>query len=310
MSVNSSLMVLVPSAVNDTTFISSTISETDYPVWSNATNYVIGDYVISTTTHRIYKSLRDSNLNYDPTDPLNRADPAPWWLDYSATNKWKMFDDQVSSQSEGTSPLSVVINTGNVNGIYAGALANAETIQIIVKDAPGGNIVLDTTHILEDSNPSDYYDYFFKPYKYQTQYFLDNIPPYRKSEVTIILTGSSGDVKCGMLAMGDLKPLGISQYGAKAKPKTYSYIKIDDYGNNKINRRKTAKDLTIMAVLETSQANDALMTITDLLDVPCVWVGTNILEYNGLTTFGLGSADVTYENHAESTLSLTVQGLI
>jgi hypothetical protein len=302
-----SLGVLVPVTITDAMLISSTISETDYTAYSAATTYALGDRCISTTTHRIYESLQAGNINHDPTDITNRLTPTLYWLEVSPTNRWSMFDGEVSSSSTHATEITVVLEPGFFNGFYLGGIS-ANTLTVTVKDATGGNVIYSYSASLEGSAPDDYYEYFFSSFNPQTDFIASGIEAWSTAEITLSLTGTN--VSLGILSIGDLRTLGNTQYGAKAKPKTYSYIKIDDFGNNTIVRRKSAIDMTASAMLNISEANNVIETIRSVLDVPCVWIGSDLPEYQGLRVYGLGSGEISYDQPEDCMLSLTVQGLI
>ncbi|MBC3920357.1 hypothetical protein H8L32_23035 [Undibacterium sp. CY18W] len=303
------LSVLAPINIDDAILVSSTAAENDYPLYSNATTYAVGTRCISTTTHRIYESVRASNLNNDPTNITNRTGTTPWWIDIGPTNKWAMFDGIVSTQTSIASPLTVVLRPGAFNSFFLGGI-EAETIAITVRSTPGGTIVYSYSGVLEGTAPDDYYEYFFDRFKPQTDFVGRDIGEYNSAEISITLTRVSGSVKLGLLAIGDLRPLGMTQYGARAKPKTYSYIKVDEFGNNVIKRRKAATDMSATAVLELSEANTVLDILQSVLDVPCVWICTDIVAYQGLRVFGLGSGEISYDHPTNCQLTLNVQGLI
>lgn len=303
------LSLMKPVVITDAMFTSSTAAETDYAAYNAATTYAVGNRCISTTTHRIYESLVAGNLNHDPTNIDNRIGLTPFWLDVSATNKWKMFDDQVASQTTVATPLTVVLHPGYFNSFGLMAI-DAENIDYTVKDAPAGNVIKSYSGSLEGSTPFDYYEYFFSPFQPLTDFVVSGIDPYNDMQITITLTKATGNVSSGMLQVGDLMPLGSTQYGAKAKPKTYSYIKINDYGENEIIRRKKAKDMTFTAWLKLEDANSVLETIGNLLDVPCLVICSDAANYSGLRSFGLLSADISYDHPEDCMLSGSVNGLI
>lgn len=304
-----SLAVLVPIDIATPMLTSSTVAEDEYSTWASGTTYALNAFCISTTTHRVYQSLVASNTGHDPTDINNQAGATAYWLDYGPTKRWAMFDGEVSTQTVAPSPLTVVLQAGVVTDAYWAGL-EAEILTLTVKDAPGGNVIFTQTYRLEGSAPADYYDYFFEPFKPLTDLLVNSITPYGNAEVTMTLSSSSGTVKCGLMAVGSVKTLGQTQYGAKAKPKSYSYIKTDDFGNTKIVRRKKATDMTATAWLAVSEANTVVSTIQDLLDVPAVWIGSSLPEHAGLRCFGLGSGEISYDFPTDCQLSLSVQGLI
>jgi hypothetical protein len=304
-----SLSVLAPFAVDDLMLSSSTAPENDYPAWASTTAYAVGDYCISTTTHRVYQCMV-ANTGKDPTDLKNQdGTTTVYWLDFGPTNRWAMFDNEVNTQTIVPSPLTVVLEVGSFTAFYLAGL-DASQIDVSIKDAPGGNVIYSYSGQLEGSQPADYDEYFFDRFKPQTDFIASGIEQYTSGELTITLSSPSGNVKCGVLAVGDLRALGQTQYGAKAKPKTYSYIKTDDFGRTAIKRRKAAKDMTATAFLDLSEANTVTDLIQGLLDVPAVWVGSDLPEYGFLRVFGLGSGEISADGPTYCQLSLSVQGMI
>lgn len=305
-----SLSVQIPVTITDAMLTSSTVAETDYAAWSAATTYIVGDRVISTTTHRIYESAAASNLNHDPTLIANRTGTTIWWIDVAPTNRWAMFDSVNNTQTSSASPIIVVVAPGAVNSVYFGNLT-ASSVQVVLRDTAGGTIVYDTGLIYLDSSPPDYYEYFFDPFVDLRSYIVDNLAVYSTAEITVTISESSGNAKCGILSFGDTKALGRPLTGAIAKPKTYSYINTDTFGNTTIVRRKATTDMSVSAVGEISDAGAVLETIQSVLDVPCAWIANDQCAlYTSLAVFGLGSGDLTFTDSTKYHLSLNIQGLI
>ena len=305
------LSVLVPVTLTDAMVVSSTIAETDYTAYNAATTYSLGQRCISTVTHRIYESAIASNLNNDPTLIENRSGTTIEWLDIGPTNKWAMFDSVNNTQSSATSPITVVITPGVINSLYLGNL-DATSIQISIKDAPAGTVVYDSGIIyLDNSAPPDYYEYFFDPIKDLKNYLITNLAPYSTAEITVTISKNVTNAKCGILTVGTLNSLGRTVLGAVAKPKTYSYINTDSFGNTTIVRRKATTDMTASCVVDVESASATLAIVQSVLDVPCVWIANDTCElYNGLIVFGLGSGEMNYKDSTKCELSLSVQGLI
>lgn len=303
-----SLSMLAPFSVDDLMLASSTAPENDYPEWSPTTAYAVDNFCISTTTHRIYQCMA-ANTGKDPTNVNNQNGTTVYWLDYGSTNRWAMFDSEVNTQTIVPLSLTVVLQVGSFTAFYLAGL-DASQIDVSIKDAPGGNVIYSYSGQLEGSQPADYDEYFFDRFTPQTDFIVSNIEQYTSGELTITLSSPSGDVKCGVLAVGDLRALGQTQYGAKAKPKTFSYIKTDEFGRTTIKRRKAAKDLAATAFLDISEANTVTDLIQGMLDVPAVWIASDLPEHGFLRVFGLGSGEISADGPTYCQLSLTVQGLI
>jgi hypothetical protein len=298
------LSVLAPTSITTAMLTSSSLAENDYAAWASGTAYAVGGFCISAITHRVYQCLA-ACTGKDPTDLNNQFGPVAYWLDYGPTNAWAMFDGEVSSQTSSASAITVVLQPGAFNAIYLAGLSST-TVTFTVKDQAGGSVVYNQTFSLEGSAPADYYNYFYDPFKPLSDLLVTGIVPYASAELTMVLSAG----KCGLMAVGSIKALGDTQYGAKAKPKTFSYITTDAFGNTKIVRRKKATDMSATAWLKLSDANFVLQTIRSLLDVPAVWIGSDLTDYGGLRCFGLGSGEISYDYPEDCQLTLSVQGLI
>lgn len=300
-----SISVLIARDITDSVLVSNTSPEpgTSEVAWVASASYMVGDEVIRPTTHRRYQNLiAGVHAGLPESTPLR-------WYDVGPTNRWAMLDGETSTQTTAASPLTIVMRPGHFNSGYLDGL-DADSIAVTVKDAPGGNVIYSYTGSLEGSAPADYYEYFFDPFSPLKDILLNNIEAYLLAEISITLTSTSGTVKCGVLRVGDLRALGKTLSGAKAKPKSYSRITTDAEGNNIIKRGKKAKDMTASALVAIEEANMVLETITDLLDVPCVWICSDSANYAGLRVYGLGSAEVSFDHVTHANLSLNVTGLI
>ena len=304
---SASLSVIVPIAITDANLVSSTVAEADFDTWVVGTSYALGARVV--LGHRIYESMRASNLGKDPRLDINRASPTPWWQDVAPTNRYAMFDNEVSTQTTAMSSMTVVLRPGAFSAVFLAGL-DAEQLEITIRESSGGTVIYHHIDGLEGSAPADYLEYYYDRFKPATDFIVTGLDPFSASEITITLSRTSGVVRCGVLTVGDLRPLGRTQYGATAEPRSYSYIKTDEFGKTTIKKRKSAKDMTASAVLDLAEANSVLEILMETMGVPCVWIGTDIPEYAGLRTFGLGTGKVTFDIFNRANLSLTVQGLI
>lgn len=299
------LSVLVGVDITDAILVSSTAAEpaTGEEVWSAATNYTVGKVVIRTTTHRRYEALLGgTDAGLPENTPLR-------WADLGPTNRWAMLDGETSNQTSVASPLTVVLRPGPFNSIYFDGL-DADSISVTVKDAPGGTVIYEYSGSLEGSAPPDYYEYFSDRFKPLKDLLLSGIDLYSNPEVSFTLTTPGGNVKCGVVRVGDLRPLGRTLSGAKAKPKSYSSVTIDKEGKNKIRRGKKARDMSASALVPIADAPMVLDQITELMDVPCLWICSDSINYRGLRQYGLGSAELGHNHESHVNLTLNVEGLI
>ena len=111
----------------------SSIAETDYPQWVEATEYGVGPTVRVIDEHVIYESVRDVNTGNKPLSPT-------WQGVVGPTNRWAPFDNKASTKLElaadrtGTrSPGRVitdlaVIAASGVNSVRARMIGTTATV--------------------------------------------------------------------------------------------------------------------------------------------------------------------------------------
>jgi hypothetical protein len=304
--------VLVPIEITNAMLQSSSIAEPDTgeTLWNPATNYAVGAEAIRTQTHKVYQSLV-AGINATPPEQSLGVR----WLEKRPTNRWALFDGYTTTQSVAVASMTYVLRPGLFNTV-SGYTAEGQTLAITIKDAPGGNVILNRSIELIEP-PIDYYDYYFGQIRSISKFVIDGILSYSDPEVTITITaGVAAPVKIGMLIFGDLRDLsgdelfGGVQFGARAQPTTTSLIVADGFGGTRIVRRTKSTDLSFTAAVPLEAADAALYAIQSVLDVPAAWFATKEAKYEGLAVFGLASGSVNYASPAHATIELDVKGLL
>lgn len=294
----------------------SLAAEDPNPAWSSASAYAVGDRVYKASTHRVYEAAQAMTAGAGAKDPelpanqYNAAGVITYWIDADPTNKFAAFDPEVNTQSVGTgTTLSYTIKPGYFNGFALFGL-DADSMVATVKDATGGNVIYSFSGPLEGSAPADYYEYFFDPFRPQTQFIATGIDPYNGAEITLTLTKLSGGPKIGMFAIGDMRPLGAPLRGASVEPIDYSRVITDSFGRTRTKKGHNATGLVISCKLSIEDANTVLDTVKELLGIPVVVVGSTAAMYEALTVFGLMSARQQYDDFGEPVINITVKGTI
>lgn len=307
------LRMMIPFQINDSTLTSSTVAEADYPVWDSVTIYDIGDRVIK--GHRIYEGQVDAaatkkNQNKDPEDPINQFGPIIYWVNIGPTNKWAMFDGYKNTQTIDTTSITVVLKAGAFNMIYLDGL-DAKEYDVVVKDAPGGNVIYTSSGNLRGNRPDSYWEYWFNPFANVKSKILTGIPPYTNMELTLTLeSGVGAQVKCGVLAIGMVKALGRTQQGAEAKSKDYGYVKTDQYGMTQFKPGKKALDITGGAIIDRDEARQVQAILEEARGVPSVISCSDKDTYSGLNNFGFTIGKVVYKTPDTSEITFTQEGII
>lgn len=308
------LRIMVPYLIDDTKLISSTIAEADYPVWDSTTIYGLGVRCIK--NHRIYESqvaadAAIKNQGKDPLDLTTQFGTVVFWNDIDPTNRYAMFDGYVSTQSVAIGSMTVVLKAGAANMIYLDGLAGAKTVDVVIKDAQGGNVIFTYSGSLRGNRPASYWQYWFNPFSTVKSKIIVGIPPYSNMEISVTLSGAAGvEIKCGVLGVGMVKSLGRTQQGAEAKPKNFGYVKTDQYGKNTYKPGKKALDITGSAVIDKDEARQVQAILVEALGLPCMISCSDLDTYSGLNNFGFCNGKVTYKTALTSEVSFTQEGVI
>ena len=306
--------IIIPIAIADTMLgVGTTIAEPSAGevVWVSGTNYSLGQIVIRTSTHRKYKCAvgHTSGSGLEPEVDTTK------WTDIGPTNRWAPFDIYTSTAATATTSLTYVLNPGFFNAVAIYGLTGS-AYSLVVKDAPGGAVIYSASGSTSEG-PSGWYEYLFATPKTVNKLLFNNIPIRTSAELTITITSGTGQpVGIGMIVCGDYASLfgsgtwGGSQYGAKAEPVTYSYIRTNEDGTTTIVKRHHATNLRCTVRMPRTEADSVLQIVQGVLDVPVAWIASEAAGYSGLSAFGIGTCSMSYDSFGHADLEITVKGLI
>ena len=302
--------ILIPITITDAMLVSSSVAEpapSETP-WVASGTYAVGDLRARSTTHRVYQCTQD-HAGRTALPEVDRS----YWDDADPTQKWAPFDAETNTQVLGTSPMTYVLSAGFCDSARLYKLVGTD-LNITVKDGPGG-AVLESRNISLYEESLGLYEYLFTPARPKEKVIADGLPIHPTAEITFTITGP-GVVGVGMINVGQARQIinpaswGCTEAGASVEPTTYSRIKTDDFGKTTIKRGHSATGLRATVVLPISDANYALQSIQQVLDVPVSVVLSSQQNYAGLNVFGLANATLTYDTALTSKLSVTVKGTI
>lgn len=312
------MKIIRPTPVTDATLISSTIAEDDYAVWSGATTYAAGAFVISTDTHTIYRSLTADNLDNDPdleqvalADPLI-ADPDPInWQVIGATDRWKLFDSKPSQAA--TRPDSITIV--NAPGVFIGGLGgfniSANSVTITMEDA-GTEVYARTVLMQDESAVIDAYTYCFSEIVELSEFVVTDLPPYAGAEVTVSINREGGIVSVGQIVMGPLWDTGVTRPdGSGFSGLDFSLVEADDFGNLTRVRREAATLSNFDVLLDATQLLSFKTRMKSLRGgVAAVFVGSDDNRKSAISYGILRDYRVSYQTPFWSIINLETQELV
>ena len=293
------MKVIKPTPVTAAMLVSTTATET-YSAWNAGTAYSLGDKVIYTTTERIYERLVAGTTATAPN--LDAAN----WLDIGPTNKWAMFDSNVSTATTRASSLTVVVKPGYANSAAFFGLAGG-VIDITVRDALAGTIVYTGSKTLDGAVILDWFAYFFEPTDQLSEAVFLDLPLYVDSHITVEVTGGTAGV--GVMLVGLAYETGITESGVSLELIDYSVKETDDFGVVSFVRRGNSKRMTVKTFLNNTEINRVQRLLADLTATPCAWIASEKAGFEPLTVFGYASSFRTEVSSANSSSNIVIEGL-
>lgn len=252
-----------------------------YSPYNAGTTYALGDRCQDNTNHLIYESLAAGNVGNALTDTTK-------WVEVEATNKWAMFDQKVGTQTyQDIGPLTVVLRPGNpVSGLPLLELIG-QTIDVTVRNGPGGAIVYSNTTSIDGSIITSFYDFFFSDYTQQSDIALTDLPGhFYDPEITITVSSISGSVGIGVCKPGVISTIGAVEYGANVGIIDYSKKETDIWGNVAITEGKWAKTSSTQIIVPKHMFNSAFRALANA-PKPSVFVAVDgQLGYDPLIIYG------------------------
>lgn len=304
------MQIIVSKTIDDDVLISSNVPENDYSEWNSGTTYNTGDRVIVTDegVHKIYESLKDSNTNNYPPDNISGTDP--WWLEVDATNRWKMFDPYVSTQTEYSGDIEITLDVTKCDYVAFFQL-EADEISLSL-EYNGEEVWTDTEDLLKNTSTS-WSEYFFGSIEYKTDIAIQLGGLYsNNAELTVTVSALSGTAKCGHVVIGKASTLGDTKWEVRAGINDYSRRSTDSYGRTYLAQGYWSKRTELEVLVRTEAIDSIYKRLAGLRSTPCVWMINNeSTDYETLLVYGFyRTFDVIFETPSMSTCNLEIEGLV
>ena len=300
------MQIIKPVTVTNSILTSSNVTEDDYAEWASGTTYADGDNVIVIgTTHKVYESLVNSNLGNDPT-----TDDGTNWLEISATNRWKAFDQKISEPVTNLNSIQYTFSdpSSNITSVALFGLKGITANVTVTSDAT--EVYNRDISLTDNRNIVDWYTYFFEEQVQKEQAQWLDIPPYLGSSVQVTVTANTGETaELGQLVLGFLSDLGATTYGTSISIEDFSRKETDDFGNFIVVQRAFAQLADFDVQFETQNARKIQRALAGFRATPIVYIGSEDTSY-GTTIYGFYRRfDLTLEGPSLSFGAIEVEGL-
>lgn len=265
------MRLVIPAVINDSKLVSSTIADNEIAEYATGVTYPILARVskIGPETHEIYESLIDNNLNKPLTDTTA-------WIFVGKTNRWRMFDGSVSSESTATGEIKVVLQgLGNLSDVYIDNVF-CQYIRVRLIDASFGVVYDKIQTVISDRGVDNWYDFFYSPYQAKTSILFSNLPYYANTQLEITLTTSGGgQVSVGAIIPGFGQLLGQTQYGLKMGIQDYSVKQRNDFGDVYILEREYSKYASFSVWVRVAEADYIQQLLAGVRATVCLYLSDN-----------------------------------
>jgi hypothetical protein len=262
-----------------------------------------GTFYAAVQYHKTYQSLTSSNIGFTPHKNASK------WLDLKDNNRWRVFDDSITSSSINANSIEFSVQTtGRIDSV---ALLNVEagTVTISAYDSIEGLVYGPITNSLIDtSTVSDWYTYFFEPINFRSYWYTSSLPLYANLLITIEIRSDGNNAKCGGVVLGTVRDLGLTQYGASVGIVDYSVKQRDDFGNYSVLERSFSRRGTFTVQMPASSVDPTVAILSKYRATPCVYIGAD--DYQSSIIYGFYkdfSVDISYPTL--SICSLEIEGL-
>lgn len=296
----SALTIIKPVTVDDTVFVSSTVPETDYAAWSSVTTYALGDRVILTSTHKIYESLQTSNTNNDPITAF------AWWIEVSATNRWKVFDASNSTQTVQATSIEYVLTTGfAITSVAALNVVGASSVQFVLTDPTYGEVYNKTVDMTSLPPAPDWWAWFFGVRSAPSLAIGFDVPAYPVASLTITFAGGAS-LAVGVILFGQKRLIGLGvNLGAALGIQDYSRKEKNTFGDTVLVQRAFSKRANFNMLMEKRDVDTTLNFLSSVRSTPCLWIGSE--AYESTILFGFYKdfqVIIAYPTYSECSLDL------
>lgn len=292
-------------AILDANLFSSNVAETDYPAYSAVTTYGLGDLVIevSADKHYIYRSAVASNLNHLPSISPTQ------WVNIGSTNRWKMFDPYINTQTENATSINVTLKAlARYDSLFL-ANIDAENVQVIVRNALGVVQYDQTFATTKTTSAIGWWSFFFGERVRVRDLHIPSLPYYASGELQIILSKTSGVVKCGACVIGKAQQLGVTEHGLKFGITDYSVRDTNEFGQTYIKQRAYSKYNEITFYANNSEIDNISEILSDVRSTPTVFISSN--KYTLSQVYGFyQDFEIVVPYPTYSLVTMKIQGLI
>lgn len=268
--------------------------------WMASATYQLGNRVFLTATGKTYECVQAPALDKNPaSEPL-------YWLEAKPSNRWSMYDSEISTVTVTPGDLSTTLTVpGRVNAVALFGVVGSK-IQVTQRSASGD--VLATFSKALQTQPADWYEYFYSVPEQISDVVFTGVVPSTGSRLEIVITGPAA---CAAIVVGNTFDLGDAEWGAQTSITDYSRKTTTADGVQLFTPGRYSRRMSVRLVQPRERYPTVQRNLEAVRATPCVWLGVpGVQAYSPMTIYGFYkdfSIEVAYAT--ENLCSLEIESL-
>lgn len=261
------MKIVTPQPITPATLTASNVAITE-TLWTAGT-YATGIERYEGTI--LYKVIASPSTTDQPS--VGAAKAVPTWQILGAINRYKMFDNVISTQSTRTGTIVVTVDPGQIINAAAFFGLAGNTINVVLTD-PVEGVVYNQTKTLQDNTLIvDWYAYFFELVSPLTDAVFTDLPSYLNATITVTINAGAATAACGEMVIGRQAILGVANFNTSVSIQDYSIKTTDAFGNTIVEERRFSKRADYDVTVETSRVATVQKLLADIRTTPTVFIG-------------------------------------
>jgi hypothetical protein len=258
--------------------------------------FALNESAYDPLTRKVYQSLIANNTGKALTDTSA-------WTPGLATNRWRMFDKAVNSQTSAPELL--------VTAVKPGALVN--TLGLL--NVAGSRVTVTQTESYYSQTKSlvrhdvlSWYDFFYEEPIREGDVIFDGIPPNVNSTLIITVENPGNTAAVGAWLLGKSRTIGQTAWDFTGGVLSYSTTNTDTFGNVTMVRRDNSRILNFEIYIPRGFESEAYRLLSQYTDVEMLVIGAE--DYSMSYSYGyLGQWSVPVTN-SDKTAHIEWKGLV
>ena len=266
------------------------------PTYNSSSTYATNAVVYDPVTRGVFQSLIDGNVGRVLADTTA-------WTPQPVTNRWRMFDKAVNSQTSNPEIVTVAVKPGAL--VNTLGLLNVAGSRVTVTQTDS---LYSQSKSLVRHDVSNWYDWFYEEPIREGDVIFEGIPPFVNSTLIITVENAGDTAAIGACLLGKSRTIGQTAWDFTGGILSYSTSTTDTFGGIRMVRRDNSKTLNFEVYIDSGFESEAYRLLRDYTDVEMLCIGAD--DYSMTFSYGyLGQWSVPVTNSAK-TAHIEWKGLV